>query len=152
MRIYINNLNLYIINNLSDLFNNYLMKTENYIELYTNEGIYHIEGKNTYFLDVCDCNFQIMEKYFNDFTLIVDPSFYTKKSVSSILGDKHHAFNIIKKYYKLNNNSPISMILKYNSHDKTLTPSDIYFETNQDIDVSELFIKNEIIEFLSVLN
>jgi hypothetical protein len=54
MKIYINNLNLEIINDLSDILQENLIKTDNYIELYTNEGIYRIEDKTTYYLDVND--------------------------------------------------------------------------------------------------
>ena len=44
------------------------------------------------------------------------------------------------------------MIIEYLLNNNKLTPHDIYFESNKDIDMNNLFVKNEIIEFLSLLN
>jgi len=152
MKIYINNLNLDIINNLSELFKEKLIRTEKYIELYTNESVYRIEDKIVYFLDVTDKDIQILEKYYENFTIIIDPSFYNKKNTSSIHGDKHESFEIIEKLYKLIKNSSISLILKYYLDKDKYLPNDIYIESQKDININDLFIKKEIIEFLSVLN
>jgi len=152
MKFYINNLNLEIINDLSEILKEKLIKTDNYIELYTNEGIYCIEDKNTYYLDPDDKEIQILEKYYENFTIIIDPSFYIRKITSSIHGDKHQSFQIIEKHYKLNNSSPISLVIKCNLDKTKLIASDIYFESQKDININDVFIKKEIIEFLSVLN
>ncbi len=152
MKIYINNLNLDIINEISELFKENLIKTDNYIELYTNEGLYYVQDKAIYLLDINDKEIQIFEKYYNNFTLIVDTSFFNKKNTSSILGETHHSFQIIEKYYKLNNSSSISLVIKYNLDKLKHIPNDIYFESNKDININDVFIKKEIIEFLSVLN
>ena len=152
MKIYINNLNLDIINEISELFKENLTRTDNYIELYTNEGIYRIEDKIIYILDVNDKDIQKFEKYYNIFTLIVDMSFYNKKNTSSIQGEIHQSFQIVEKYYKLDNSSSISLVIKYNLDKTKLIPSDIYFESQKDININDIFIKKEIIEFLSVLN
>ena len=152
MRMYINNLNLDIINEISELFKENLIKTDNYIELYTNEGTYRIEDKAVYLLDVNDKDIQVFEKYNNNFTLIVDSSFYNKKITSSIYGVTHLSFQIIEKCYKLENSSSISLVIKYQLDKSVIIPNDIYFESQKDININDLFIKKEIIEFLSVLN
>ena len=152
MRIYINNFNLDIMDKISELFKEHLIKTDNYIELYTNEGIYRIEDKIIYFLDIIDNDIQKFEKYYNNFTLIVDTSFYNKKNTSSIHGETHLSFQIIEKYYKLDIFSPISLVIKYNLNKTKLIPIDIYFESYKDININDVFIKKEIIEFLSVIN
>lgn len=152
MKIYINNLNLDIINDLSELFKENLVRTEKYIELYTNDGIYRIEDKNTYYLDVIDKEIQILEKYYENFSIIVDPSFYHKKNTSSIHGDKHQSLQIMEKHYKFNKSSPISLVLKYYLDKSEYLANDIYIESQKEININDLFIKNEIIEFLSVLN
>jgi len=152
MKIYINNLNLDIINEMSELFKENLTKTDKYIELYTNEGLYRIEDKAIYLLDINDKEIQIFEKYYNNFTLIVDTSFFNKKNTSSIHGETHLSFQIIEKYYKLDIFSHISLVIKYNLDKTKLIPSDIYFESQKDININDVFIKKEIIEFLSVLN
>lgn len=152
MKIYINNLNLDIIDEISELFKENFIKTDNYIELYTNEGVYRIEDKSIYFLDINDKDIQQFEKYYNNFTLIVDMSFYNKKITSSIHGETHLSFQITEKHYKLNNSSSVSLVIKYNLDKTKLIPSDIYFESQKDININDIFIKKEIIEFLSVLN
>lgn len=152
MKIYINNLNLDIIDEISELFKENFIKTDNYIELYTNEGVYRIEDKSIYFLDINDKDIQQFEKYYNNFTLIVDMSFYNKKITSSIHGETHLSFQITEKHYKLNNSSSVSLVIKYNLDKTKLIPNDIYFESQKDININDIFIKKEIIEFLSVLN
>lgn len=152
MKIYINNLNLDIIDEISELFKENFIKTDNYIELYTNEGVYRIEDKSIYFLDINDKDIQQFEKYYNNFTLIVDMSFYNKKITSSIHGETHLSFQITEKHYKLNNYSSVSLVIKYNLDKTKLIPNDIYFESQKDININDIFIKKEIIEFLSVLN
>ena len=152
MKIYINNLNLDIIDEISELFKENFIKTDNYIELYTNEGVYRIEDESIYFLDINDKDIQQFEKYYNNFTLILDMSFYNKKITSSIHGETHLSFQIAEKHYKLNNSSSVSLVIKYNLDKTKLIPSDIYFESEKDININDIFIKKEIIEFLSVLN
>lgn len=152
MKIYINNLNLDIINEISELFKENLTRTDKYIELYTNEGVYRVEDKAIYLLDITDKDIQIFEKYYNIFTLIVDASFFDKKNTSSIHGETHQSFQITENYYKLDKNSCILLVIKYNLDKTKLTPCDVYFESNKDININDVFIKKEIIEFLSVLN
>jgi hypothetical protein len=152
MRIYINNLNLDIVNEIAEIFKENLIKTDNYIELYTNEGIYRVEDKAIYFLDINDKAIQIIEKYYNNFTLIIDSSFYEKNLSTSIHGETHISSQITEKRHKLYNSSPISLVIKYSLYESALIPNDIYFEAQKDIDVNDLFIKKEINEFLSVLN
>jgi hypothetical protein len=152
MRIYINNLNLDIINDISDIFKEHMINSEIYIELYTSDGIYRIEDKNMYFLDTCDKPIKMFENYYNNFTLIVDPSFFQKHSCDSIHGDTHLALHTKKIYYKINKSCQIQMVVKYILNNNNFIPNDIYFESEKDIDINDVFIKEEIIEFLSVLN
>lgn len=152
MRIYINNFNLNILNDISDLFKEYMTNSEIYIELYTNEGIYHIEEKKIYFLETYDKDIKIFDNYYNRFTLICDPSFFKKSICYSIQGDTHLALKTRKNMYKMNPSSEIQMVIKYILKDDNFIPNDIYFESENNIDINDLFIKKEIIEFLSALN
>lgn len=153
MKVYINNFNLNLLNDISKVFKEHLINSETYIKLYTNDGIYIIDDKKIYLLDTCDKDIKIFNNYYDNLTLIVDPSFYIKNTYSSVHGDTHLSFNIIKNYYKLNKLSDISLVIEqlYNNN-KSLIQNDIYFESDKNIDINDLFIKNEIIEFLSVLN
>ena len=152
MKIYINNFNLDILNDISELFKDKLVIEKNFIRLYTNEGIYCIEDRDVYRLEVVDKDIKKYEKYFNDFTLILDTSYFNKNIVSSIHGDIHESFNVKEYYYKMNHNSNISLVIKYNCKKTQLIPNDIYFEINREIDINDILIKKEIIEFLSLLN
>lgn len=152
MKIYIDRFNLDILNNISELFKEYLVTTDIYIALYTSEGIYRIEEKQTYLLDVYDKSIRSYEKYYEGFTLIVDNSYFIKNKINSVLGDTHLSFHTKELYYKLNIKSSLALVLKYTLGDSKPTPNDIYFEIDKDIDINEPFIKKEIIEFLSVLN
>jgi hypothetical protein len=153
MKIYINNLNLELLKDISELFKEYLIHSEHFIQLYTNEGIYRIEHKKIFYLDTCDKDIKMLDNYYNHFTLIVDPSIFHKQACSSIHGETHLCFHIQKNTYKLSNSSNVSMIIEYSSdNNKELISRDIYFESDKDIDIRDPFIKKELIEFLSVLN
>jgi len=154
MRIYINNLNLDILDDIANVFKDYLIKTENNFELYTSEGIYKIEDKNIYLLDIEDKGIVIYENYYKNFTLLADQSILNKNLVKSVHGDNHTFFFIKKNIYKINTKSNINLIITYSSENHTINPSanDIFFESNTDIDINNHFVKNELIEFLSILN
>jgi len=152
MRVYINNFNLDILNDISELFKEYMINSETYIKLYTNEGIYHIERKNVFLLDPYDKDIKIFDNYYNNISLIVDTSFFNKQTCTSIHGDTHLSLQTKKHIYQINPSSEIKMVIEYILNDNKFIPNDIYFETEKDININDLFIKKEINEFLSVLN
>jgi hypothetical protein len=154
MKIYINNLNLNILKDIEDILSNQYVISDNYIQLYTNEGIYSIEKDNIYALEPIDKDIKIYEKYFNNFTIIVDSSYFKKTLTSCINGNRHLSVNVKKDFYRFHKNSKMQLIIE--NHKNMLSgdyiPSDIYFEFDQNIDINELFIKQDITEFLSLLN
>lgn len=152
MKIYINNINLNLLKEIANAFKENLVTTEHYIELYTDNGIYMIKNNKTYRLNPHDEDIQIINNYYNLFTLIVDPSYYEKTECFSVHGDNHTSFQIKKTMYKLNQSSNIILAIEFSQLNvNILIPRNIYFETKKKIDVNELFIKNEIISFLSIL-
>lgn len=152
MRVYINNLDLSVINSIDDIFKEHLVHTEKYIKLYTDEGIYNIGDKQIHFLEQHDKNIKIYEKFYKDFSLIVDPSYFNKYDTSSIHGETHLSFEVTKKYFKLSKQSNIQMIIKYHTQNAKLVPNDLYFQSNKEVDINDILFKKEIIEFLSALN
>jgi hypothetical protein len=152
MKIFINNFNIDILNDISELFKEFLTNCEIYIRLYTNEGIYRVEDKKIYFLEAIDKDIKVINNYYKNYSIIVDPSFYKEYNVSSIHGDSHLSLEIKQYCYKINPASEIKLIMSYISNKGNLIPNDIYFESSKDIDINDIFIKKEIIEFLSVLN
>lgn len=152
MKIYINNFNLDILNDITELFKEFITNSETYLKLYTNEGIYHIDNKKLYLLETCDKDIKIFNNYYNNYTLIVDHSFFNKYICSSIHGETHLSFETKINYYKINPSSEIQLVIKYIFKYGKFVPNDIYFESDKNIDINEPFIKKEIIEFLSILN
>lgn len=154
MKIYINNLNLNILKDIQEILEKQLVNSDNYIQLYTNEGIFTIEKDNIYSLEPIDIDVKIYENYFNNFTLILDKSYFKKTSTVCIYGNKHLSTNIKRDIYKLNKQSKLQLIIE--NHERDIfghyIPSDIYFEFDVDNDINEIFIKHDIIEFLSLLN
>jgi hypothetical protein len=152
MKIYINNLNLDVLNDIAETLKDHMINSETYIKLYTNEGIYRIEDKKIYSLETCDKEIKILKNYYENFTLIIDYSFFHKYICSSIHGKTHLSFQTKKYYYKINPFSELQLVIKYISNNGKFIPNDIYFDLQKDIDINDLFIKKEINEFLSVLN
>ena len=152
MKIYINNFNLDILNDIADLFKDQLINTEKYIKLFTDSGIYRIDKKKINTLEQVDKDVKIYDNYYNKFSLIVDYSYFNKEQVNSILGETHISLQIIKQYYKINKNSDLQLVITYLNYNNKPTANDIYFEINKEVNINDVQIKNEIIEFLSLLN
>ena len=154
MKIYINNYNLNILKDIQDTLQKEFINSENYIQLYTNEGIFRIEKNIIYSLDPVDIDIKIYERYFHDFTLIVDLSYFKKNTTKTINGNIHLSTSIKKDFYKINKQSKLQLVIENIEQINSghYIPSDIYFELDVLTDINELFIKQEIIEFLSMLN
>ena len=154
MKIYINNFNLNILKDIQDTLQKEFINSENYIQLYTNEGIFRIEKNIIYSLDPVDIDIKIYERYFHDFTLIVDLSYFKKNTITTINGNIHLSTSIKKNFYKINKQSKLQLVIENIEQINSghYIPSDIYFELDGSNDINELFIKQDIIEFLSVLN
>ena len=152
MKIYINNFNLNILNHIVELFKEKMVKTKTFIELYTNEGIYHIHNKNIYIIEIIDKDIIKYEKFYNNFTLIVDLSYITENNTATIEGTTHLPFEIKKTYHKLSNNSSLHLVIEYYYKKSQFIPNNIYFESEKEININDIFIKKELIEFLSILN
>jgi hypothetical protein len=154
MKIYINNFNLNILDEMQKLLTKFLIETKTYIELYTNESIYHIDNNHIYNLEPKDGEIKVYNNYIKNITLIYDTSYFEKKTENSILGTLHVNRNITKSIYKINSKSKLSLVIEMenDSDNPKPKPNDVYFELNQNYDINEAFIYQEINEFLSVLN
>jgi hypothetical protein len=152
MKIYINNFNLDILNNITNKLKENLVNSKKYIQLYTDEGIFMIDNKMIHKLNPKDIPIITYNNYYEEFTLIVDPSYFVKENVTSVHGTIYLSFETKKNYYKINNKSTLSLVIENYYEKNNFIPNDIYFELEKEIDLNNIFIKKEIIEFLSVLN
>jgi len=165
MKVYINKLNLGVLSSIQETISKHLIKIERFLELITNEGFYYIDNNKVQSLVPKDGEIKVLQNYFNDFTLIVDYSYFERRLVNSVYGSKRSQQKITKYTYRLNSgnthstaNSKIHFIIEIAdiiSYNLGIVDSgqrkDCYFESNENIDMNELFVKQEIIEFLSVL-
>ena len=157
MRIYINNFNIAILNNLLDIFNDKYINTETYIQIYSIDGIYKINDNQFKKLNIIDKEIEILQNYYNNYTLILDKSFFIEENVHSV-NPEHISIKIKRCFFKINNISPIQLVIEgpvnedLTSNKHFFKPNDIYFETNNNIDINNDLIKKEIIVFLSLLN
>ena len=154
MRIYIENFNIKKIPYLQKYLSSMLTSTSIYIEIFTNESIYHVDDKHIYQLETKDGDVKIHHNYVNNITLITDESRFQKSNETYISGNQHAHTKIKKEMYKLNPQSKISFVIEtaYNIENNVFLPNDVYFETEEVINIREIFNKQQIIEFLSLLN
>jgi hypothetical protein len=80
---------------------------------------------------------------------VVDDSYFEKKQDTSVLGSEHIHKTITKRIHRISPKSKINLVIEMADIN---IPNDIYFETEERIDMKELFVKQEINEFLSLLN
>lgn len=154
MRLYIDNFNIEILDEYSKLLQRYDLNksTENYIELFTDSGIYNINNNCIYLLEVIDREITKHKNYFNNLTLISDLSNFTKTKSSYINGEKHFSSQVKREIYKHKLDSKIKLVIESYLNDNEYNFNNIYFECINEINITDLIIKQEIIEFLSILN
>lgn len=160
MKIYIDHFNLDILTSVMSSLDEFYNNVETYIEVYSDEGIYQIDNNSILQLKPVDEKYSIHKNYHNNFTIIVDPSYFNKESVSSIIGGIIHNRTIQRYIYKLNKTSQIALVIEGSYKQipdhplqPKFNPNNIYFETtNNKYDVNDPFTKKELTEFLSTFN
>lgn len=148
MKIFIDNYNPNDLNSIQNSLSDLLVDTQIYTELYTNNGIYNIDNKNIFSLEPKDGEINFYKNYFNSISLITDDSYFEKNIDTSVIGSDHIHTKITKQMYRLNPKSKINFIIEIADNSN----HSIYFESKDKINIKELFNKQEIIEFLSLLN
>jgi hypothetical protein len=176
MKIYINHFNLDILIDLIKKLTEYHDKTEEYTLIHSYDGIYIIDQKSTIKLNPIDHNIIILNNFHDDFTLIVDQSFFIVEKVVQI-PPEHITSRIKRDIFSLNKNNSNSLskksfiklvielevqnneeesafyfLNKKNSTENAAQYKDIYFEMPNGTNIEDSLVKEEIIEFLSLLN
>ena len=153
IKIYINNFNINVLSEIMNILTSYLVEEERYNQIYSIDGIYLIDEKNTTKLICIDNDIQILKNYYENFTLIVDPSYYLSETANAI-NPQHIIIKIKRQIYKLNKASMIQLVIEGRALENfdNMTPNDIYFEMPNNIDINNILVKKELIEFLSLLN
>ena len=165
MKIYINNLNLEILPNIMTTINEQYIDTETYIQIYAIDSVYQINDAAIKKLNPVDSDIQIHRNYYENFTLIVDPSYYTAETVNKIPLE-HITTKMKRCFFQINKKSAVKLVVEgaviedspfakktaSTITDYGMKPSDIYFEVAEDVDITDALIKREINVFLSMLN
>jgi hypothetical protein len=142
MKIYINHFNLNILPEIIKSFSEYHVKTEEHLQIYSSDGIYLVDSHASFKLNPVDHNISVMNKFYEDFSLVVDPSFYIIEKVVQI-PSVHVAINIKRYIFAVRKSSDIKLVIEN---------QDIYFELPNGSNIEDNLVKEEIIEFLSLLN
>ena len=162
MKIYINHLNLDALPELLKTLNNNYINSETSIQIYSSDGIYEINNTSSKKLMPIDNDIQILENYHENFTLLVDPSYYSMEEVFQINND-HISRKMKRCFFEFNKNSKIKLVIegevlddkhfyKRISNEYGIAPNDIYFELPEKTNITDALVKKELIVFLSCLN
>lgn len=170
MKIYIDHFNLRILPDLIKTLSKYKMHSEEFLQLYSPEGIYLVDLNSTMKLNPVDHEIIILKNFYEEFTLIVDPSFYIIEKTNQI-PQEHITTKVKRDYFNLNDTSSknknlIKLViesekinesnsgfnfLNKNYSENGYVPTDIYFELPNGSNIKDDLVKEELIVFLSNL-
>ena len=157
MKIYIDHFNLNILSEIIKNFREYKTNSEEFLQLYSPEGIYLIDQKSTIKIKPVDHDIIILKHFYENYTLIVDPSFYIVEKVMQ-LPSEHITKKVKRETYHLNKNL-IKLVIEFeeekisqNTNENDYIPKDIYFELPNSSNIKDDLVKEELIVFLSLLN
>jgi hypothetical protein len=133
----------------------YLVDIKKKLEIVTSNGEYYIDNYKTYKMVINDKDIVVYNNYFNNFSLLVDYSYLEMIETSQVPNSNiEMVTNYL--YFSLNKNSKIKFVVNAindNIDDIiNLNPLDFYIEVDGDIDINDIFYKDEINVFLSLLN
>jgi len=171
MKIYINHFNLLVLSDLLKTLIKYKISSEDFLQLYSPEGIFLIDQGSTMKLNPIDHDIEILQNFYEEFTLIVDPSFYILEKTNQI-PPEHIKIRVKRDTFDLNNksitkNKLIKLViesekvnetesgfnfLNNNKSENGYVPKDIYFELPNGSNIKDALVKEELIVFLSLLN
>jgi len=161
MKIFINHFNIEALPNILTNFNDKLIKTETYVQIYSLYGIYQINSSKIIKLNTVDSDISIFKDYYKNFTLIVDKSYFTEE-FTNVIPPEHISTKTQKCSFELHKNSSIKLVIEsayvednniFNKHNSfSIVPNNIYFEGGTNLDINDALVKEELIVFLSLLN
>jgi len=150
MRIFINNYSLSTLIKVIPSIQNYLVETKTKLEIFSDEGEYYIDSFKIYKMNVTDKDSVSYENYYKGFNLLVDYSLATLMETNQIPNGN---IEMLSKYYyfALNKSSKLRFVIK-SQDDINIIPVDFYFEMDGDVEINNIFLREEINVFLSLLN
>jgi hypothetical protein len=161
MRLFIKDYNNKKLSDFTGLLDKYYNTSENYVDIYSKDGIYRINQKDCLKINTIDKEIHTINNYYKNETIMIDYSIFLTEQVYQIPSE--HISIPIKKYnYSLNKNSKIKLIIEHinidKSHQTFFTNGNItnsiyfYFEIPDELDINNNIVKEELFVFLSLLN
>jgi len=155
MKIFIENYPLFNLNNIIPSLKKHLVDTKQLMEITSSEGQYYIDNSKVYKIIVNDKEIVMYKNYYNGFNLLLDYSYAVMIETNQI---PNHNIEVMYKYYYFasNKSSKLKLVIQtiYDNADEinNINPIDFYFETEGDVEINNIFFKDEINVFLSLLN
>lgn len=141
MKIYINNFNIDILPSIIKSLTEYYINSETYIQIYSEDGIFQINDASTKKQNITDKEIQIFKEYYENFTLIADPSYYTFEQTYNIPSE-HLSTKVKRCFFTPDKNSIFKLVIEgtileeNNKNNKDsmydIHPYDIYIEVDKD--------------------
>lgn len=165
MKIYINNFNIDILPSVTKTLTEYYINSETYIQIYSEDGLFQINEHSTKKQNIVDKDIEIFKEYYENFTLIADPSYYTLEQTYNIPSD-HLSTKVKRCFFTPDKKSIFKLVIEgtiledkhkhKNDNIFGINPYDIYIEVEKDkcqnVNLNDELVKQEIIVFLSLLN
>jgi hypothetical protein len=126
-----------------ELLNKFLLKSDSYQYILSNDGLYKIRNDNIYKLKIRDSNYE--QKTINNIDLLFDYSTILEK-YSNRIPNSNQIINIHSNIYSLRNKSQLKLYIERTNN----KIHDMYFLVDEKLD--EFNLKEDINTFLSMLN
>jgi DNA polymerase elongation subunit (family B) len=149
MKIYIENYNINKLANKMTLFvnGNYYSETKNELFIYSDDGFFKIDDKNILKINVISDKVNRTQSK----GLIIDESKIMYETCNYIPFN-HVSEKVTKFIYKINSKSKLKLVIEGFYEENIFLPKDFYFETNIEEKICNPIIKDDLNEFLSLLN
>ena len=141
MKIYINNFNIDILPSIIKSLTEYYTNSETYIQIYSEDGMFQINDTSTKKQIITDKEIQILKEYYENFTLIADPSYYTLEQTYNIPSE-HLSTKVKRCFFTPDKNSIFKLVIEgtileennkqNNDSNFGIHPYDIYIEVDKD--------------------
>jgi hypothetical protein len=157
MKIYIKNYKPKNILKKLKLLDDYYINTKNSIEIISDEGIFYVNDKNFYKMNIILD--KLSELRSNDLELLLDKSVF-KNEIVHHLPLNHVNTHITTFYYSINPKSKIKLVIEGNYENEinitnkyyNFISTNFYFEVQNEITDFELLNNDDLNVFLSLLN
>ena len=156
MKLYIYPFNLDSLPNIYKKLATYQIHSENYMQVYSQDGVYLVDQNSINKLKPVDHDIFMMEDYYEDLSILIDPSFYILEK-SSQIHNEHICKMMQRDIYGKEKNNNIKLVIESEIISNQINKNqqvfkDIYIECPNNTNINDALVKKEIIVLLVLLN